>query len=101
MEDKNNRLPNDRENNAKTRRAEPISPFKDRQPERGEDRTAEMNNKKGKLETEHTRPTGETSAIPGNSNPEAKEIDREGTASSGAGLGGNKGTGTRNKKDFS
>ncbi len=56
---------------------------------------AEIDGKKGKIKTEHTEPTGKTSAIPG---AESKE---EGTASAGAGLGGNKGTGTRNKKDFS
>lgn len=56
---------------------------------------AELDGKKGKIETEHTESTGKTSAIPG------AETKEEGTASAGAGLGGNKGTGTRNKKDFS
>lgn len=97
MEDRNNRIPKDTE----TRHAKPINPLKDRQPESREDRAAEFSGKKGKIETEHTQPTGKTSAIPGNSNPDAKKADEEGTASSGAGLGGNKGTGTRNKKDFS
>ena len=70
----------------------------DRPAERGENtretHRAEIDGKKGKIETEHTEPTGKTSAIPG---ADKKE---EGTAASGAGLGGNKGTGTRNKKDF-
>jgi hypothetical protein len=101
MEDRNNKTPENKERNTSTRRAEPINPLKDRMPGRGEDRTAEMNGKKGEIETEHTRPTGKTSAIPGNSSPDAKRIDKEGTAASGAGLGGNKGTGTRSKKDFS
>lgn len=111
MEDRDRN--NDRENirnveNSKRavsqRDAQPRSPFRDREPEErgeGEDRTATLNGKKGKIETEHTGPTGRTSAIPGNSNPGAERIDDEGTAASGAGLGGNKGTGTRNKKDFS
>lgn len=106
MEDKDKnkiRTPENSKRPVSERDAQPRSPFRDREPEErgeGEDRTAELNGKKGKIETEHTRPTGRTSAIPGNSNPDAKEIDDEGTASSGAGLGGNKGTGTRNKKDF-
>jgi hypothetical protein len=100
MEDRKNKTPEHKERNA-TRRAEPINPLKDRMPGKGKDRTAEMNGKKGEIETEHTQPTGKTSAIPGNSSPGAEEVEREGTAASGAGLGGNKGTGTRSKKDFS
>lgn len=86
------------------RDSQPRSPFKDRKPVVqgvGEGRTATLNGKKGKIETEYTGPTGRTSAIPGHANPGAERIDDEGTAASGAGLGGNKGTGTRNKKDFS
>ena len=56
---------------------------------------AEMNGRKGNIETEHTEPTGTTSAIPG-----ADEEENVGTSSSGAGLGGNKGTGTRKKDEF-
>lgn len=82
------------------RDAQPRSPLRDREPKEAGDRAAELDGKKGKIETEHTEPTGRTSAIPGNTNPDAKKTDDEGTASSGAGLGGNKGTGTRNKKDF-
>ncbi len=55
---------------------------------------AELNGREGKFETERTRPTGETSALPG---AEEKE---PGTAAAGAGLGGNKGTGTSSKKNL-
>lgn len=55
---------------------------------------AGMNGKKGKFETEELEKTG-TSAMPG-----AEEVGNVGDAASGAGLGGNKGTGTRSKKDF-
>lgn len=56
---------------------------------------ADMSGNTGKFETEHTHPVADNSAAPG-----AEEKDEVGTAASGAGLGGNKGTGTRNKKDF-
>lgn len=62
---------------------------------KSEEEIAEMNGRKGKIETEHTEPTGRTSAIPG-----ADEEEDLGTSSSGAGLGGNKGTGTRRKDEF-
>ena len=103
MEDKDKnkiRTPENSKRAVNQRDAQPISPLKDRKPEERDDKRPEFNGREEKIETEHTRPTGRTSAIPGNSNPDAKEIDDEGTASSGAGLGGNKGTGTRNKKDF-
>lgn len=57
-------------------------------------RRAELNGKEGKFETEHTQPTGEGSGLPG---AEEKEV---GTAAAGAGLGGNKGTGTSSKKNL-
>lgn len=56
---------------------------------------ADMNGNTGKFETEHTHPLDDSSAAPG-----AEEKDEAATSASGAGLGGNKGTGTRNKKDF-
>ena len=59
------------------------------------DHTAEVNGNKGHMETEHTHPTGEGSAIPG-----AEEDENVGNAASGAGLGRNKGTGTRKKDQF-
>lgn len=55
---------------------------------------ADMNGKEGRFESEELKKTG-TSAIPG-----AEEEGDVGDAASGAGIGGNKGTGTRNKKDF-
>ena len=55
---------------------------------------ATLNGKKGKIETGQTHPTGKTSALPG---AEEKEV---GTAAAGAGLGGNKGTGTGSKKNL-
>ena len=67
-----------------------------REKDKIEENRAEFNGKKGRIETEHTQPTGETSALPG-----AEENKEVGTAAAGAGLGGNKGTGTNNKKDFS
>lgn len=90
----------DPENKASQTGAENRTDTRDRAAESRGEKTreghrAEMDGKEGKIETEHTEPTDKTSAIPG---AEAKE---EGTASAGAGLGGNKGTGTRNKKDFS
>lgn len=56
---------------------------------------ADMNGKVGKFETEHTEPTGEGSDVAG-----AETKDEVGTSSAGAGLGGNKGTGTRKKSEF-
>lgn len=56
---------------------------------------AELDGKTGKFETEKLEKT-DVSAIPG-----AEADDKIGEAASGAGLGGNKGTGTRSKKDFS
>jgi hypothetical protein len=55
---------------------------------------AEMDGKTGKFETEELKKT-DTSAMPG-----AENEGDIGTAASGAGLGGNKGTGTNNKSDF-
>lgn len=99
MEDRN-RKPIDTENKAGRTGAENRASTRDRAAEaRGEStreaHRAEIDGKKGRIETEHTGPTGKTSALPG---ADSKE---EGTASAGAGLGNNKGTGTRNKKDFS
>lgn len=72
---------------------------KKEKPHKGEDtldqHRAEMDGNVGKFEDEHTRPTGRTSALPG-----ADEDENVGTASTGAGLGGNKGTGTRKKDEF-
>ena len=55
---------------------------------------ADMNGKKGDFKTEKLEKT-RTSAIPG-----AESDEDIGNAASGAGLGGNKGQGTRSKKDF-
>lgn len=55
---------------------------------------AEMDGNVGEFETEHTYPIDE-SGVAG-----ADQDKDVGTSSAGAGLGGNKGTGTRNKKDF-
>lgn len=56
---------------------------------------ADINGNVGRFETERTYPVSDSSAAPG-----AEENADIGTAASGAGFGGNKGTGTRNKKDF-
>ena len=77
------------ENRATTDRAAKTSTDSTREANR-----AEIDGKKGKIKTEHTEPTGNTSAIPG------ADKKQEGSAAAGAGLGDNKGTGTRNKKDF-
>lgn len=55
---------------------------------------AELNGKEGHFETEKLEKT-DTSAVPG-----AESDGDIGEAASGAGLGGNKGQGTRSKKDF-
>lgn len=59
------------------------------------DNRAEMDGKKGDFNDDQSRPTGETSAIPG------AEQDRDiGDKAAGAGLGGNKGRGTRTPGEF-
>lgn len=56
---------------------------------------ADLNGKEGKFKTEKLKKTG-TSALPG-----AEEEGKIGDEASGAGIGGNKGRGTRSRKDLS
>lgn len=59
------------------------------------DNRAEIDGKKGDFRDDWSEPTGETSAIPGAN--EKKDI---GDKAAGAGLGGNKGRGTRTPGEF-
>lgn len=61
-----------------------------------DEKRADMNGNKGHFESEKLEETGRTSAIPG-----AESKDDVGEAASGAGLGGNKGQGTRSRKNLS
>lgn len=68
---------------------------KSRENREEQDNRAKMDGKKGNFRDDRSEPTGETSAIPG-----ANEDKDIGDKAAGAGLGGNKGRGTRTPGEF-